>query len=230
MFGRHHRGHRGDCGEGWGGREGRDGDEMWAGGRGRGGRWGHGGGFGGRGFGGFGGGGDMMRAGRMLAQGDLRLLALALIEQQPRHGYEIIKLIEDKTGGWYSPSPGTVYPTLTYLEEAGYVTVEAAEGSRKLYTITAEGRAYLDSNRGIIDAVLGRLAAAGEKIAWVNKMMGGERERERERSSRLPSLVVAALDNLREASEQKLDAGADPDAETRIVEILARAAAEIRRG
>ena len=226
MFGRHHRGHRdehghrGDCG----------GDEMWAGGRGRGGRmWGHGGGFGGRGFGGgFGGGGDLMRAGRMLAQGDLRLLALALIEQQPRHGYEIIKLIEEKTGGWYSPSPGTVYPTLTYLEEAGYVTV-VAEGSKKLYTITDEGRAYLDANRGIVDAVLGRLAAAGEKIAWVNKMMGGERDRERDRSSRLPSLVVAALDNLREAATQKLEAGADPDAETRIVEILARAAAEIRR-
>lgn len=223
MFGRHHRGHRddqrGDCGD----------DEMWAGGRGRGGRmWGHGGGFGGRGFGGGFGGGDLMRAGRMLAQGDLRLLALALIEQQPRHGYEIIKLIEEKTGGWYSPSPGTVYPTLTYLEEAGYVTVEA-EGSKKLYTITAEGRAYLDANRGIVDAVLGRLAAAGEKIAWVNKMMGGERDRERERSSRLPSLVVAALDNLREAAGQRLEAGADPDAETRIVEILARAAAEIRR-
>ncbi|WP_225768639.1 PadR family transcriptional regulator [Inquilinus sp. Marseille-Q2685] len=216
MFGRHHRGHCGD-------------DEMWAGGRGRGGRWGHGfgGGFGGRGFGGFGGGGDLMRAGRMLAQGDLRLLALALIEEQPRHGYEIIKLIEEKTGGWYSPSPGTVYPTLTYLEEAGYVTVEA-EGSKKLYRITDEGRAYLDANRGIVDAVLGRLAAAGEKIAWVNKMMGGERDRERERSSRLPSLVVAALDNLREATEQKL--AEDADAETRIVEILARAAAEIRRG
>ncbi|MFE0756409.1 PadR family transcriptional regulator [Inquilinus sp. NPDC058860] len=218
MFGRHHRGHRDDCG----------GDEMWAGGRGRGGRmWGHGGGgFGGRGFGGFGG-GDLMRAGRMLAQGDLRLLALALIEEQPRHGYEIIKLIEEKTGGWYSPSPGTVYPTLTYLEEAGYVTVEA-EGSKKLYRITDEGRAYLDANRGIVDAVLGRLAAAGEKIAWVNKMMGGERDRERERSSRMPSLVVAALDNLREATAQKL--AEDADAETRIVEILARAAAEIRRG
>ena len=223
MFGRHHRGWHGECGG--------DRDEMWGAGRGRGGRWGHhgfgGGGFG-RGFGGFGG-GDLMRAGRMLAQGDLRLLALALIEEQPRHGYEIIKLLEEKTGGWYSPSPGTVYPTLTYLEEAGYVTVEA-EGSKKLYSITAEGRAYLDANRGIVDAVLGRLAAAGEKMAWVNKMMGGERERDRERSSRLPSLVVAALDNLREASEQRLDAGADPEAETRIVEILARAAAEIRRG
>jgi len=89
------------------------------------------------------GGGDMMRAGRMLAQGDLRLLALALIAEQPRHGYEIIKVLEDKTGGWYAPSPGVVYPTLTYLEEAGYVTAQA-DGAKKLYTITTEGRAYLE--------------------------------------------------------------------------------------
>src|SRR5947207_2449614 len=58
------------------------------------------------------GGGEMMRAGRMLAQGDLRLVALALIAEQPRHGYEIIKLLEDRTAGWYAPSPGIVYPTL----------------------------------------------------------------------------------------------------------------------
>ena len=82
-------------------------DERWA--AGRHGRWGrhhrHGGGRHGRGD--FGG-GDMMRAGRMLAQGDLRLLALALIAEQPRHGYEIIKVLEDKTEGWYAPSPGIV--------------------------------------------------------------------------------------------------------------------------
>ncbi len=89
---------------------------------------------------------DDMRAGRMLAQGDLRLLALALIAQAPRHGYEIIKLVEEKTADWYSPSPGIVYPTLTYLEEAGYVT-GSTEGSKKLYTITDEGRAYLDAER-----------------------------------------------------------------------------------
>src|SRR5580704_13069824 len=79
-------------------------------------------GFGGR-HGGFGEGGeDLMRARRMLAQGDLRLIALSFIAEAPRHGYEIIKLLEEKTGDWYSPSPGIVYPTLTYLEEAGYVT------------------------------------------------------------------------------------------------------------
>src|ERR1700741_1975696 len=121
MFGRHH----GSCG-----------DERWA--VGRHGRWGrhprHGGG--GR-HGMRGDGGDMMRAGRMLAQGDLRLLALALIAEQPRHGYEIIKVLEDKTEGWYAPSPGIVYPTLTYLEEAGYVTAQA-DGAKRLYNITGE--------------------------------------------------------------------------------------------
>src|SRR6201988_3963078 len=128
----------------------------WAAGR----RRGRFGGFGGRHGGGFGGmGGEgLLRARRMLAQGDLRLLALALIAEAPRHGYEIIKLIEEKTADWYSPSPGIVYPTLTYLEEAGYVTA-ASEGAKKLYTITEEGRAYLAGHRELADAVLKRIAA-----------------------------------------------------------------------
>src|SRR6266511_2169667 len=119
--------------------------------------------------------GDMVRAGRMLAQGDLRLIALALIAEQPRHGYEIIKVLEEKTAGWYSPSPGIVYPTLTYLEEAGYVTAQT-EGAKKLYTITDEGRAYLDDNRDCVDAVLERLAAIGEKVALMRRRFGGEDE------------------------------------------------------
>src|ERR1700758_1847326 len=119
--------------------------------------------FGGFGFGGRHGGGrgdmnpDDMRAGRMLAQGDLRLIALSFIAEVPRHGYEIIKLVEEKTADWYSPSPGIVYPTLTYLEEAGYVTA-STEGAKKLYTITDEGRAYLATNRDLVDVVLDRLA------------------------------------------------------------------------
>src|SRR5580693_4120766 len=108
------------------------------------------------------GGEDMMRARRMLAQGDLRLIALALIAEAPRHGYEIIKTLEEKTGDWYSPSPGIIYPTLTYLEEAGHVTA-SAEGSKKLYTITEDGRAYLKANRQIVDTVLDRLTALGER-------------------------------------------------------------------
>src|SRR6267154_2195692 len=148
MFGMRH-----SCGSHGGGK--------WAARRGWRGHNGPGQGWGGR-HGGMGGG--EMRAGRMLAQGDLRLIALALIAEQPRHGYEIIKVLEDKTAGWYSPSPGIVYPTLTYLEEAGYLTAQT-EGAKRLYTITPEGRAHLEENRDFVDAVLDRFAAVGEKIS-----------------------------------------------------------------
>src|SRR5262247_2421090 len=193
---------------------------KWAGRRGWRGHSGHGWGGGRHGFGG---GGDMMRAGRMLAQGDLRLIALALIAEQPRHGYEIIKVLEDKTAGWYSPSPGIVYPTLTYLEEAGYVTAQS-EGAKKLYTITDEGRAYLDENREFVDAVLERLTAAGEKIARLRRRFGAD---ERGQNG-LPQLVRAALENLREVAAKRLET--DAEAEAKVVEVLARAAQELRRG
>jgi DNA-binding PadR family transcriptional regulator len=191
---------------------------RWAAGRGWRGR--HGFGPGGRhGFGG----GDMIRAGRMLATGDLRLIALALIAEQPRHGYEIIKVLEEKTANWYSPSPGIVYPTLTYLEEAGYVTAQA-EGTKKLYTITDEGRAYLDQNRDFVDAVLDRLTAIGRKIARMRRRFGADEQDDRRG---LPPLVRAALENLREVAGERLDN--DADAEAKLVEILARAAQELKK-
>src|ERR1700735_2065151 len=180
---------------------------------------------GGFGFGGRHGGGmtpDDMRAGRMLAQGDLRLIALALIAQEPRHGYEIIKLVEEKTAEWYSPSPGIVYPTLTYLEEAGYVTA-SAEGSKKLYTITDEGRAYLAANRELVDVVLARLAAVGERVSRWQRDTRGERSDRRD----LPPLTQAALDHLRETIGKRLKG--DAEAEAHLVEILARAAADMQR-
>src|ERR1700704_2879305 len=173
-------------------------ESRWAGGR----RWR-------RHFGGGGerrhgmGAGDMMRAGRMLATGDLRLIALALIAEQPRYGYEIIKVLEDKTAGWYSPSPGMVYPTLTFLEEAGYVTAQT-EGAKKLYTITDQGRSYLDQNRDFVDAVLERLAAIGGKIARMRRRLGGE-DRDDRRGPVLPPLVRAALENLREVAGERLE-------------------------
>ncbi len=204
MFGMRH------CGGKWGGRRG------WRG------HFGPGHGWGGRhGMGG----GNMMRAGRMLAQGDLRLIALALIAEQPRHGYEIIKVLEDKTAGWYSPSPGIVYPTLTYLEEAGYVTAQA-EGAKKLYAITDEGRAHLDENRDFVDAVLERLAAIGERVARMRRRFGEEDDDDDRR--RMPPLVRAALENLREVAAKRLDD--DAEAEAKVVEVLARAAAELKRG
>jgi len=196
--------------------------ERWAAGR----RRGRFGGFGGRhgGFGGrFGEGGeDLMRARRMLAQGDLRLVALALIVEVPRHGYEIIKLLEEKTADWYSPSPGIVYPTLTYLEEAGYVTA-STEGSKKLYTITSEGRAYLESNRDLVDVVLDRLAALGERVNRWRRAARGERQERRN----LPPLVEAALDHLRATLGKRLEG--DTEAEARLVEILVRTDAELQR-
>ena len=121
----------------------------------------------------------------MLAHGDLKLLALALIEEQPRHGYELIKLIEEKTSGCYSPSPGVVYPTLTFLEEAGYVTAES-EGAKKRYSITEEGRAYLEENRDIADLVLARLSGIGKKMARMRRDRG---QRSGPKNQSVPQLV-----------------------------------------
>ena len=96
--------------------------------------------------------------GRFFAHGDLRLVILHLIAEKPRHGYEIIKEIEEQVAGAYSPSPGVIYPTLTLLEELGYVTVSTGDGAKKLHEITAEGRAFLDANRRAVDALLVHMA------------------------------------------------------------------------
>jgi DNA-binding PadR family transcriptional regulator len=167
--------------------------------------------------------GDWFRVGRMLAHGDLKLLALALIEEQPRHGYELIKLIEEKTSGCYSPSPGVVYPTLTFLEEAGYVTAES-EGAKKRYSITEEGRSHLEENRDIADLVLARLSGLGKKMARMRRERGSDRDEDQS----VPQLVSAALDNLRATAVKRLETE-DDEAETKIVEILARAAQDIRK-
>jgi DNA-binding PadR family transcriptional regulator len=107
-------------------------------------------------------GGGRSGLGRFFAHGDLRLVVLHLIAEKPRHGYEIIKAIEQRAGGAYSPSPGVIYPTLTLLEELGHVTVgTAAEGNRKLHEITPEGLAFLDANRPALDVLLARMDEAG---------------------------------------------------------------------
>jgi len=105
-----------------------------------------------------------------LAQDDLRLVALALIAETPRRGYEIIKLIEEKTAEWYSPAPSIVHPMLTNLAEGGYVTATAEPP--RLYTITDNGRAYLEENQDLVDVVLGRLTALGERVSRWRRAMG----------------------------------------------------------
>lgn len=143
---RHDRGHRheGRCGErgerfarrGWGAEYG--GRE----------RWGHRHGGGGR---------------RFFEQGDLKLVILALIAEKPRHGYELIKEIEDRFGGAYAPSPGVVYPLLTMFEELGQVTLDASEGGKKLYAITAEGQAAVAQDKETTDALFARMEAVRER-------------------------------------------------------------------
>ncbi len=101
------------------------------------------------------------RPGRFFEHGDLRLVALHLIAEKPRHGYEIIKEIEEQSGGAYTPSAGAVYPTLTLLQELGQLTVADGPDGRKLHTITDEGAAALVANRKTVDAVMARIAQAG---------------------------------------------------------------------
>ena len=113
----------------------------------------------------FGGGrrgrGGPFRGGRMFEQGDLKYVILQLLDEKPRHGYEIIKLLEDRFGGMYSPSAGTVYPTLTLLEDMGYARVNVEEGGKKIYSITDEGRAYLAQNRSAVDDIFDRIGELG---------------------------------------------------------------------
>jgi DNA-binding PadR family transcriptional regulator len=99
--------------------------------------------------------------GRAFEYGKLRFVVLQMIGDKPSHGYELIRAIEDKTGGAYSPSPGVVYPTLTLLEDLGYIVAGAADDNRKLYKITPAGRKYLTDNKLVVEEVQNRLSAAG---------------------------------------------------------------------
>jgi DNA-binding PadR family transcriptional regulator len=151
MFGRHHHDHcrhnerHHDCSPGsrWG-RGSRFGDDE-AG-------FGRGGFFGGRG-------------GRIFGHGDLRLVLLSLIAEKPRHGYDLIRAIEEKFGGAYAPSPGAVYPTLTLLEEQDYVVAEAQSGTKKLYQITEAGRAFLEENAVALKGIQSRMDLAAQAFS-----------------------------------------------------------------
>ena len=99
-----------------------------------------------------------MRGERIFHKGDFKYLILDLLKDKPRHGYEIIRDLEEKFHGFYTPSPGAVYPTLQYLEEAGYVTAAAQEG-KKVYTITEEGKAFLLEKERETDAIKANMRA-----------------------------------------------------------------------
>jgi DNA-binding PadR family transcriptional regulator len=177
-----------------------------------------GGGFGGRAFG----------MGRKLASVDLQLLILGLLAEKPRHGYEIIKALDEKSKGFYVPSPGMVYPALTYLEEIGHATVEA-DGARKLYHITEAGKEHLDSNKSTADALFAQFGRVGERMDRVRRAMrveetGEESAAESER--RGSKELQRARRDLKAALVDKWDSSREE--QQRIVEILKRATAEIQ--
>jgi DNA-binding PadR family transcriptional regulator len=129
---------------------------MGLGGRGHGGwgrGWGDGAEWGGRG------GGRGRR--RVLDSGELRLVLLKLIADQPRHGYDLIRAVEEMTHGEYAPSPGVVYPSLTMLQDMGLIDEVKTEGSRKAFEITADGKDHLAEKEEEVDALLERLKDLG---------------------------------------------------------------------
>ena len=111
------------------------------------------------------------RGGRFFEQGDLRLVILALLAEQPRHGYELIKEIGERLGGAYSPSPGVVYPTLTLLEDLGYASLTEDSGPKKLYAATPEGLGWLEQNKAAVEALFSRMDQAGSGRAFAPRIM-----------------------------------------------------------
>jgi len=187
---------------------------------------------GGRGLGRFGrgfidddAGGRPFGMGRKLGSADLQLLILALLKDRPRHGYEIIKSLDQLSNGFYVPSPGMVYPALTYLEEIGHSQLEA-EGTRKLYRITQAGLDHLEANRGRAEALLAQFKSVGERMERVRRAMvaGGEEAPAFDRDLGCAELTRAQ----REFREALATAWNDQPADRRrLLEVLKRATTEI---
>lgn len=170
-------------------------------------------------------GGPGFRTGRKLGAADLQLLILALLAEKPGHGYELIKELEERSGGFYSPSPGMIYPALTYLEEIGHATVEV-EGTKKRYCITDEGRRYLDQNRAVVDAILSELERIGGKMERIRRVFAGQESLgEEDDAFHSSNELRAARRTLKMALHQKRHCSAEEA--RRIAEILTRAAADI---
>jgi len=109
------------------------------------------------------------RGRRVFDASELQLVLLKLLSDQPRHGYDLIRAIEELTGGAYSPSPGVVYPTLTLLSEMGHIREDQSEGSRKTYAVTPDGQAFLDARKTEVAALMARLAEmASERARFDN--------------------------------------------------------------
>jgi DNA-binding PadR family transcriptional regulator len=180
-------------------------------------------------------GGRHFHRGRKLGSEDLQLVILSLLADNPSHGYELIKTLEERSGGFYRPSPGMVYPALTYLEEGGYATIER-EGAKKRYRISEAARQYLEENRETLETILDGLARAGEKMEHLRRfareedsesVFGGMRGFAELNAAR-HELKAAVKTTLRATLRRSRESA--PEEFHRIVEILKRAADEIRGG
>jgi DNA-binding PadR family transcriptional regulator len=172
-------------------------------------------------------GGRAFGMGRKLTSVDLQLLILALLADKPRHGYEIIKALDERSKGFYVPSPGMVYPALTYLEEIGHAVIEA-DGARKLYHITQPGRDYLEKHRTRADAILAQFERVGERMDRVRRAMNagaGDHESLPDHDGRGSKELLRARRDLKLALADK--GNSQPEEQQRIVAILKRATAEI---
>ncbi|WP_199154308.1 PadR family transcriptional regulator [Chromobacterium sp. ASV23] len=177
-------------------------------------------GHGGRGH--RGGDGEMTRS-RKFGADDLQLLLLALINEQPAHGYELIKELASRSNGYYSPSPGMVYPALTYLEELGQVTV-AASGNRKCYSIAQPGQNRLAEQKEHVELMLAKLRHIGRKMELARRAYAGEEIGE-DGAAGWTKEMIEARRALKHAL--LLRDHADAEEQRRIAAILQRATAEI---
>ena len=158
------------------------------------------------------------RRGRMFGQGELRLVLLKMIAEQPRHGYELIKAIEEITAGSYAPSPGTVYPTLSLLEDEGAIReVASGDEPRKAYEATDQGRAELEERKEDADTLASRLSDHGERHA------------ERGRAFATPEMF-RALGNLAQVVKMKARGGKlDEVSLAQVVDLIDEMARKIER-
>lgn len=175
----------------------------------------------------FGGDGRHFARGRKVTADDLQLMLLGLLEQNPSHGYELIKALGAMSNGFYTPSPGMVYPALTYLEELGYATVEP-EGSKKRYHLADPGRAHLDANRERLSVMFNKLKHVARKMDWMRQAWSGEPRAaagDDENAAGWIDEFVHARQAIRHALLQRTDAS--PAEQRRIAAILRRATEEI---
>ena len=161
----------------------------------------------------FGGGAGGGKRERIFASGDLKFVVLHLLAQKPAHGYDLIRALSELVGGDYSPSPGTIYPTLAMLEDLGWIAATPDANGRKEYAITAEGKRQLDAQQANVDRVLTHI----------------NQHKSRSHARRIPE-ILRAMENLKTALRIRLGDGIPEQAlSRRISEIIDRAAVDIER-